>query len=53
LLAAFGDIAEPILRLVTANERESMVLAAIRDALLPELVSGSVRIGPVGERASG
>jgi type I restriction enzyme S subunit len=53
LLAAFGDIAEPILRLVTANERESVVLAAIRDALLPELVSGSVRVGPAGGRASG
>jgi type I restriction enzyme S subunit len=53
LLAAFGDIAEPILRLITANERESAVLAAIRDALLPELVSGSGRVGPAGERASG
>ena len=53
LLAAFGDIAEPILRLITANERESVVLAAMRDALLPELVSGSVRVGPAGERAGG
>ena len=43
-LEAFGEITEPILELVASNERESATLAATRDAILPRLVSGEMRV---------
>ena len=43
-LAAFAEIAQPVFELITANERESRVLARIRDALLPKLISGEIRV---------
>ena len=41
---AFGAKVEPILQKIYGNLLESRTLAAIRDALLPKLLSGEVRI---------
>ena len=38
------DAAEPLARLAWGLRRESRTLAAIRDALLPKLVSGQIRV---------
>lgn len=43
-LQAFGRITEPILDATTANVAQSRTLAAIRDALLPRLISGEIRV---------
>jgi type I restriction enzyme S subunit len=40
--------AEPIARLAVAQRAEALTLAAIRDALLPKLVSGQIRV-PLSE----
>jgi type I restriction enzyme S subunit len=40
----FHDLAGPLLQQVAANERESRTLAALRDTLLPKLLSGEIRI---------
>ena len=44
LLAQFSKLARPLLTRVTANIHESANLAALRDALLPKLVSGELRV---------
>jgi type I restriction enzyme, S subunit len=41
---AFGDIARTLMRRISANGEESRTLAAIRDALLPKLLSGEIRV---------
>ena len=43
-LAAFGAFTRPLFDLIACNQRESRVLAAIRDALLPQLISGKIRV---------
>jgi type I restriction enzyme S subunit len=44
VIQAFGQIVEPLDAKIEANERESQTLAALRDALLPKLISGEIRI---------
>jgi len=44
VLSAFDAIAEPLYRSVVINERESRTLASLRDALLPKLISGELRV---------
>lgn len=44
ILLAFSRLAEPILSMVQANLRQSRALAAIRDILVPKLLSGEVRV---------
>jgi len=44
LLARFNAIVRPLLERATVNDRESVQLAAVRDALLPRLLSGEVRV---------
>ena len=44
-LSSFERQVEPLLRRILSNLHESRTLAAIRDALLPKLLSGEVRIG--------
>ena len=44
ILDGFSKIVEPLYRRIVVNERESRFLARIRDVLLPELISGGVRI---------
>ena len=41
-LRAFDDIAVPMFDAITANETESIRLTALRDTLLPKLMSGEI-----------
>jgi type I restriction enzyme S subunit len=44
VLGRFSLVVEPLLAKMAHNERESRTLAALRDALLPKLISGELRI---------
>jgi len=41
---AFGDLVEPLFRRASQSARESRTLAALRDALLPKLIRGEIRV---------
>jgi type I restriction enzyme S subunit len=41
---AFGALVEPWFRKACVSERESRTLAALRDALLPKLIRGEIRV---------
>ena len=43
-LDAYGREVAPLFERIVANHRQSRTLAALRDALLPELVSGRLRV---------
>lgn len=47
ILDAFNMLAAPLHEEIVNNERESRTLAETRDALLPKLVSGEIRIGQI------
>ena len=49
---AFSMLAGPLLDKIEANRRESRALAALRDSLLPKLVSGELRVN-VDDRSPG
>lgn len=42
--SSFRDIVDPIFQLIRAGKNESMKLSAVRDYLLPRLLSGQVRV---------
>lgn len=44
LLAWFSQVAGSFLAKIALNERESRTVAALRDALLPKLISGELRV---------
>ncbi len=44
ILKAFDETAMPLFDRIVANEKETQSLAAIRDLLLPKLMSGEVRV---------
>jgi type I restriction enzyme S subunit len=44
VLVAFNQIAEPLFEKSYSNSCESRTLAALRDALLPKLLSGELRV---------
>jgi type I restriction enzyme S subunit len=44
---AFGRAVKPRFARASAAARESRTIAALRDALLPKLISGKVRVGTV------
>jgi type I restriction enzyme S subunit len=44
VLVAFNRIAEPLFQKSYSNNCESLTLAALRDALLPKLLSGELRV---------
>ena len=44
VLRRFGAVSDPLFERITANTRESTTLASLRDALLPKLISGEVRV---------
>jgi type I restriction enzyme S subunit len=44
LIAAYFRIAEPALARAAISEEQSHTLAALRDALLPKLIAGELRI---------
>lgn len=47
----FGEIIEPLDKQVLLNEKESRTLTAIRDSLLPRLMSGKIRVSVQKENA--
>ncbi len=52
VFAAFEHLAKPLFARLVSNEHEFRTLAALRDALLPKLISGELRI-PDAERIAG
>ncbi|KIA78871.1 hypothetical protein QR66_19090 [Chromobacterium piscinae] len=44
ILAAFVDVAEPLFTRLVENEKQAETLAALRDTLLPRLISGQLRL---------
>ncbi len=40
----FQELTEPVFKRILSNEHESRTLAALRDALLPKLLSGELRV---------
>ena len=51
ILEDYSEIIAPNKKMITQNMKESNILAAIRDALLPKLMSGEIEV-PVDEKAS-
>jgi type I restriction enzyme S subunit len=49
ILASFEQAATPLTELIALNGEQSRTLAALRDALLPKLISGEIRV----EKAEG
>jgi type I restriction enzyme S subunit len=49
LQSSFGHLVGPVLSRVSANERVAITVAALRDTLLPKLISGELRVKD-GER---
>lgn len=47
----FETVVQPIMSHILSNLHESCALTALRDALLPKLVSGEVRVGDVSNYA--
>jgi type I restriction enzyme S subunit len=45
VMHAFDRVSRPLYQKVVEQERESCNLAALRDALLPRLISGELRVG--------
>jgi type I restriction enzyme S subunit len=43
-LGAYNQAAEPLFKRIVLNKQESRTLAALRDALLPKLLSGELRV---------
>lgn len=52
-VAEFQSAASPLLRLAQQMEAEAQMLAAIRDDLLPKLVSGRLRVSDVADDVEG
>ena len=44
VMDAFDRLSRPLYQKVVSNERETRILATLRDALLPKLISGDLRI---------
>lgn len=44
LALAFGEIIEPVIETIIANQHQAQTLATLRDTLLPRLISGQLRL---------
>ncbi|MGH9833857.1 MAG: restriction endonuclease subunit S [Blastocatellia bacterium] len=44
VFATFDSVVQPLYRRIVSNERESRTLAALRDTLLPKLISGELHV---------
>jgi len=51
VMEKFDSIVRPWYEQIANNERQSATLANIRDALLPKLISGEIRLNQMEERA--
>ncbi|MGF1745145.1 restriction endonuclease subunit S [Vibrio minamisatsumaniensis] len=49
VLNIFNDLVKPLKSKIRANERENHSLAALRDTLLPKLLSGEIELGQTEE----
>jgi hypothetical protein len=47
VMSCFSKMCAPLLRLMAQNERESICLTAMRDSLLPKLISGELRVNNI------
>ena len=45
VVVGFAEVISPMLALAEANRSESHTLSALRDGLLPKLLSSEVRVG--------
>ncbi len=52
VLARFSRSTDPLLAKMAQNERESRTLAALRDTLLPKLISGELRVKDAERRVA-
>lgn len=50
---AFGDAVNPLFQRIKANSEESEILAAVRDLLLPKLMSGEIRVKEAEQMVGG
>ena len=41
---AYGQIVDPLVEKIIANQRQAQTLATLRDTLLPRLISGQLRL---------
>jgi type I restriction enzyme S subunit len=53
ILKRFAEIVDPLLAKVAHNEKEIHTLGALRDALLPKLISGELPVGVAHEAIGG
>jgi type I restriction enzyme S subunit len=53
IITAFSALTSPFLDRVEANKRENATLAALRDLLLPKLMSGEIRLKDVEQTIAG
>jgi type I restriction enzyme S subunit len=53
LIECFSAIVRPLLSRIAAGQKETSILATIRDALLPRLLSGEVRVEEAEEQIEG
>ena len=44
VIECFARVAKPLMERMAKNERESRTLVALRDTLLPKLISGELRV---------
>ena len=50
-MKAFDSLARPLYNRIASNERQSHSLAALRDTLLPKLISGEMRVNTRDEES--
>jgi type I restriction enzyme S subunit len=53
MAAKLSELIQPLIGRIIANIHESRTLAALRDALLPKLLSGELRVANVVEIGGG
>jgi len=53
VVAAFDAISGPLDTMIERNENESRTLTALRDALLPKLISGGLRVQGIEQLVEG
>jgi type I restriction enzyme S subunit len=46
-IARFNSIAEPAVKAIVANQDENKKLEALRDAMLPRLMSGKIDVSKI------
>lgn len=49
VLNVFEKLISPIIQKITKNQKQNQTLAALRDTLLPKLISGELRVAPTTE----